>query len=47
MLRIFTFPDDILKHVAAPVRSIDGTLAAFLDEMARSERPTCGAAAAC
>jgi|SRR5437588_3014578 len=36
MQRIFTFPDDILKQVAAPVRSIDGTLAAFLDEMAQT-----------
>ena len=36
MQRIFTFPDDILKHVAAPVRSIDGTLTAFLDEMAQT-----------
>ena len=36
MQRIFTFPDDILKQVAAPVRAIDGTLAAFLDEMAQT-----------
>jgi peptide deformylase len=36
MQRIYTFPDDILKHVAAPVQTIDGQLAAFLEEMART-----------
>ena len=36
MQRIFTFPDDILKHVAAPVQTIDGKLAAFLEEMAQT-----------
>jgi peptide deformylase len=36
MQRIYTFPEEILKQVAAPVRSIDGKLAAFLDEMAQT-----------
>lgn len=36
MQHIFTFPDEVLKKVAAPVREIDGKLAAFLDEMART-----------
>jgi peptide deformylase len=33
MQRIYTFPEEILKRVAAPVRNLDGKLAAFLDEM--------------
>jgi peptide deformylase len=36
MQHIYTFPDEVLKKVAAPVREIDGKLAEFLDEMART-----------
>lgn len=36
MQHIYTFPDDILKKVAAPVREIDGHLVEFLDEMAKT-----------
>jgi peptide deformylase len=36
MLQIHTYPDDVLKRVAEPVRSIDGRLVAFLDEMAKT-----------
>ena len=36
MQRIYTFPDDVLKHVAEPVRTIDGKLVAFVDEMAQT-----------
>src|SRR5437588_4629245 len=36
MQHIYKFPDDILKQVAAPVSAIDGKLAAFLDEMAKT-----------
>ncbi len=36
MQHIYKFPDDILKKVAGPVRNIDGRLAAFLDDMAKT-----------
>jgi peptide deformylase len=34
MQHIYRYPDEVLKRVAEPVRTIDGKLAAFLDEMA-------------
>jgi peptide deformylase len=34
MQHIYKYPDEVLKHAAVPVRTIDGKLAAFLDEMA-------------
>jgi peptide deformylase len=34
MQHIYTYPDDVLKRVAEPVRAIDGKLVSFLDEMA-------------
>jgi peptide deformylase len=36
MQHIYRYPDDILKRVAEPVRSIDGRLVAFLDDMAKT-----------
>jgi peptide deformylase len=36
MQEIYRYPDAILKLVATPVRNLDGTLAAFLDEMAQT-----------
>jgi len=36
MQQIYTYPDEILKRVAAPVRSLDGKLVTFLDEMAKT-----------
>ena len=36
MQHIYRYPDDILKRVAEPVRSIDGRLVAFLDEMVKT-----------
>jgi len=36
MQQIHTYPDEILKRVAAPVRSLDGKLVTFLDEMAKT-----------
>jgi len=36
MQHIYRYPDDILKRVAAAVRSIDGRLVAFLEEMAQT-----------
>jgi peptide deformylase len=34
MQHIYRYPDEVLKRVAEPVRTIDGKLVAFLDEMA-------------
>jgi len=34
--RIHTYPDDVLKHTAAPVADIDGTVATLLDDMAET-----------
>ncbi len=36
MQTIYKYPDDVLKQVAKPVRAIDGTLVAFLDQMAKT-----------
>ena len=36
MQHIYRYPDEVLKRVAEPVRTIDGKLAAFLDEQLRS-----------
>jgi peptide deformylase len=36
MQQIYTYPDQILKRVAAPVRNLDGKLMTFLDEMAKT-----------
>jgi peptide deformylase len=36
MQQIYKYPDDVLKQVARPVRTIDGKLVAFLDEMAKT-----------
>jgi peptide deformylase len=36
MQQIHTYPDEILKRVAAPVRSLDGKLVTFLDEMVKT-----------
>jgi peptide deformylase len=34
MQHIYKFPDEVLKKVAVPVRTIDGNLVEFLDQMA-------------
>ncbi|MET0154099.1 MAG: peptide deformylase [Candidatus Binatia bacterium] len=34
MQHIYRYPDEVLKRVAEPVRTIDGKLVAFFDEMA-------------
>jgi peptide deformylase len=36
MQTIYKYPEDVLKRVAKPVRTIDGRLVAFLDEMAKT-----------
>src|SRR5262244_2159580 len=36
MQTIYKYPDNVLKRVAKPVRTIDGTLVAFLDQMAKT-----------
>jgi peptide deformylase len=36
MQAIYKYPEDVLKRVAKPVRTIDGKLVAFLDEMAKT-----------
>ena len=36
MQQIYKYPDDVLKRIAKPVRTIDGKLVAFLDEMAKT-----------
>jgi peptide deformylase len=36
MQRIYKYPAEVLKRVAKPVRTIDGTLVALLDEMAKT-----------
>jgi peptide deformylase len=36
MQRIYKYPDDVLKRVATPVGTIDGTLVEFLDQMAKT-----------
>jgi peptide deformylase len=36
LLRIRKFPDDKLKHPAAPVENIDGTLSTLIDSMAQT-----------
>jgi peptide deformylase len=36
MQQIYKYPADVLKRVAKPVRTIDGKLVAFLDEMAKT-----------
>ena len=36
MQHIYTFPEEVLKKVAAPVREIDGKLTEFLEEMAKT-----------
>jgi peptide deformylase len=36
MQTIYKFPDEVLKRVAKPVRTIDGKLVAFLDQMANT-----------
>jgi len=36
MQTIYKYPEDVLKRVAKPVRTIDGKLVAFLDEMAKT-----------
>ena len=36
ILPIRKFPDDVLKHAAGPVESIDGRLVHFLDDMAET-----------
>ena len=36
ILAIRKFPDDVLKHAAEPVESIDGKLVHFLDDMAET-----------
>jgi len=36
MQQIYTYPDEILKRVAAPVRSLDGKLVTFLDAMVKT-----------
>jgi peptide deformylase len=33
---IYKYPEDVLKRVAKPVRTIDGKLVAFLDQMAKT-----------
>ena len=36
MQQIYKYPDNVLKQIARPVRTIDGKLVAFLDEMAKT-----------
>jgi peptide deformylase len=36
MQTIYKYPEDVLKRVAKPVRTIDGKLVAFLDQMAKT-----------